>query len=150
MRLAGGAMPRPTGSGGEAAQPVTVRRGGSLRSSRRVRVAPGASVRRGPCRLLAAQILTCELFIVDTVWLTRLYVLLFIEVGSRRVHLACCTAQPTAAWMAQRARYVAWKLQDGGLKVKFLLRDRDTKFSNAFDEIFRSEGLRVSMQDPAE
>ncbi len=70
-------------------------------------------------------------------------VLFFIEVGSRRVHLAGCTGQPTGAWAAQQARNLAWKLQDGGLKVKFLLRDRDTKFSAAFDEVFRSEGLRV-------
>jgi hypothetical protein len=45
--------------------------------------------------------------------------------------------------VAQQARNLAWKLQDGGPKVKFLLRDRDTKFSAAFDEVFKSEGLRV-------
>src|SRR5215472_2865879 len=87
------------------------------------------------------QILACDFFAVDTVWLTRLYVLFFIEVGSRRVHLAGCTGQPTSAWVAQQARNLAWKLQDGGLKVKFLLRDRDSKFSAAFDEVFKSVGV---------
>jgi putative transposase len=65
--------------------------------------------------------------------LTRLYVLFFIEVGSRRVHLADCTYQPTGAWVAQQARNLAWKLQDRGLKVNFLLRDRDAKFTASFD-----------------
>ena len=52
-------------------------------------------------------------------------------------------SESAGAWVAQQARNLAWKLQDGGLKVKFLLRDRDAKFSAAFDEIFRSEGVRV-------
>jgi hypothetical protein len=91
----------------------------------------------------AAQMLACDFLTVDTVWLTRLYVLFFIEVGSRRVHLAGCTYEPTGAWVAQQARNLAWKQQDQGLKFKFLLRDRDAKFSAAFDEVFRSEGVRV-------
>jgi putative transposase len=81
----------------------------------------------------ADQILATDFFAVDTVWLTRLYVLFFIEVGSRRVHLADCTYQPTGAWVAQQARNLAWKLQDRGLKVNFLLRDRDAKFTASFD-----------------
>jgi putative transposase len=89
------------------------------------------------------QMLACDFFTVDTVWLARLYVFFFIEVGSRRVHLAGCTYQPTGAWVAQQARNLAWRLQDGGEKVKFLLRDRDARFSTAFDEVFRSEGVRV-------
>jgi putative transposase len=81
--------------------------------------------------------------VVDAVWLTRLYVLFFIEVGSRRVHLAGCTYKPTGAWVVQQARNLVWKLQDGELPVKFLLRDRDAKFSGGFDEVFRSEGVEV-------
>jgi putative transposase len=81
--------------------------------------------------------------VVDTAWLTRLYVLFFIEVGSRRVHLAGCTYKPTGAWVVQQARNLAWKLQDSELPVKFLLRDRDSKFSGGFDEVFRSEGVEV-------
>src|SRR5215470_3947776 len=75
-------------------------------------------------------------FTVDTVWLSRLYVLFFLEVGSRRVHLAGVTAHPTGQWVAQQARNVVWKLQDGQMAARFLLRDRDSKFSAAFDEVF--------------
>jgi len=91
----------------------------------------------------ADQILACDFFSVDTVWLTRLYVFFIIEVGSRRVHLAGCTQSPSAEWVAQQARNLAWKLQDGGLKAKFLLRDRDSKFSASFDKVFKSEGVEV-------
>ncbi len=91
----------------------------------------------------ADQILATDFFTVDTVWLTRLYVLFFIEVGSRRVHLAGCTYHPTGAWVVQQARNLVWKLQDGELSARFLLRDRDSKFSAAFDEVFRSEGIEV-------
>ncbi len=80
---------------------------------------------------------------MDTVWLTPLYVLFFIEIGSRRVHLAGCTYSPTHAWVVQQARNLVWKLQDGELCARFLLRDRDAKFSAAFDEVFRSEGVEV-------
>ena len=91
----------------------------------------------------ADQILATDFFVVDTVWMTRMYVLFFIEVGSRRVHLAGCTYKPTGAWVVQQARNLVWKLQDGELPAKFLLRDRDAKFSGAFDEVFRSEGVEV-------
>src|SRR5262249_39996208 len=62
---------------------------------------------------------------------------------SRRVHLAGSTYHPTAAWVVQEARNLAWKLQDGALRAKFLLRDRDSKFTAAFDEVFKSEGVEV-------
>jgi putative transposase len=88
-------------------------------------------------------ILAVDFFVVDTVWLTQLYVLFWIEVGSRRVHLAGCTYSPSGAWVVQQARNLAWKLQDGGLSARFLLRDRDAKFSAAFDEVFKSEGVEV-------
>jgi transposase len=77
----------------------------------------------------ADHLLAVDFFTVDTVWLTRLYVLFFIEVGSRRVHLAGCTAQPTGAWVAQQARNLTWNLQDGELAARFLIRDRDAKFT---------------------
>ena len=76
--------------------------------------------------------LACDFFVVDTVWLTQLYVFFFIEVGSRCVRLAGCTYNPTTAWAVQQARNVAWELQDGTLSAKFLLRDRDSKFTTAF------------------
>ena len=91
----------------------------------------------------AGQMLACDFFIVDTVWLSRLYVLFFLEVGSRRVHLAGCTYNPSAEWVVQQARNLAWKLQDGGLRAQYLLRDRDSKFGAAFDEVFKSEGVKV-------
>jgi transposase InsO family protein len=91
----------------------------------------------------ADQILATNFFIVDTVWLTRLYVLFFIELGSRRVHLAGCTYHPTGEWVVQQARNLAWKLQDRDLVAKFLLCDRDSKFAAAFGEVFRSEAVEV-------
>ena len=70
--------------------------------------------------------------------------LFFIELGTRRVHLAGCTAQPTAAWVAQQARQFSWHLQDGDPgAIKFLIHDRDSKFARAFDTVFRSEGLEI-------
>jgi hypothetical protein len=95
----------------------------------------------------ADHLLAVDFFVVNTVWLTQLYVLFFIEVGSRRVHLASCTYHPTGAWVVQHARNLAWKIQEEGLPVQFLLRDRDSKFTAAFDEVFRSEGVRV-LQTP--
>ncbi len=114
---------------------------------RRHRVPPAP--RRSPhswrqfIRQHASQLLAVDFFVVETVWLTSLYVLFFLEIGSRRVHLAGCTARPTAAWVAQQARNLAWKLQEGELRAKFLLRDRDAKFATAFDEVFRSEGVEI-------
>jgi putative transposase len=66
-----------------------------------------------------------------------------VEVGSRRVHLAGSTYNPTAEWVVQQARNLAWKVQDGALRAKFLLRDRDSKFPAAFDEVFKSEGVEI-------
>jgi len=91
----------------------------------------------------ADQILAVDFFTVETAWLQRLYVLLFLEIGSRCVHLAGCTAAPTGAWVVQQARQLAWKLQDGQLQARFLIRDRDAKFTTGFDEVFRSEGVEV-------
>ena len=91
----------------------------------------------------ASQLLAVDFFTVETVWLRRLHVLFFIEVGSRRVHLAGCTSNPDKAWVVQQARNLTWKMQDGGLSARVLLHDRDTKFPAAFDEVFRSEGVQV-------
>src|SRR5215467_1225702 len=91
----------------------------------------------------AAVILACDFFTVEAAWLQRLHVLFFIELANRKVHLAGIAASPTAEWVAQQARNLAWKLQDGALKAKFLLRDRDSKFTAGFDQIFHSEGLKV-------
>jgi hypothetical protein len=88
----------------------------------------------------AAGIMACDFFTVDTVWLRRLYVLFFIEVGARRVHLAGVTAHPVGAWVAQQACNL---LMLEHRPLQFLIRDRDAKFTRAFDDVFRSEDAEV-------
>ena len=68
--------------------------------------------------------------------------LFFIELGSRRVHLAGCTPNPSAPWVAQQARQFTWILAECPASFRFLIRDRDQKFTVSFDEAFRSSGLR--------
>lgn len=89
------------------------------------------------------EIVACDFFTVETAWLKTLYVLFFIEVGSRRVHLAGCTWKPTSAWVIQQARHLSWQIQDDALVMRFLIHDRDTKFVRAFDTVFRSEGVTI-------
>ncbi len=89
------------------------------------------------------RILACDFFTVETAWLKTLYVLFFIELGSRRVHLAGCTTSPTSAWVAQQARHLSWQIQDGTLPVRFLIHDRDTKFPAAFDGVFTAEDVTI-------
>jgi putative transposase len=86
-------------------------------------------------------ILAYDLFTVDTVWLWRLYVLFFISIGTRRVEYVACTSKPDTSWMTQQARNLLMDLDDRSQRPRFLIHDRDTKFSRAFDVIFRSEGL---------
>ncbi len=96
-----------------------------------------------------AQLLACACFTVDTLFLQRRYGLLFIELGSRRPHLAGCTAHPTAAWVTQQARQCSWQLQDGeGRPMRFLIRDRDGKFPASFDTVFTAESLTVVKTPP--
>ncbi len=92
-------------------------------------------------RQQAASMLACDFFTVETVALRRLYVLFFLEVGSRRVHLAGCTPNPTGSWVTQQARNLGFT--DLFERTRFLIHDRDSKFSASFDEVFRSEEIRV-------
>jgi putative transposase len=92
-------------------------------------------------RAQAQGMLACDFFTVETVWLRTLYVLFFIEHGSRRVRLAGVTAHPNGVWMRQQARNLA--IEERLENVRFLLHDRDAKFSGPFDEILRGEGVRV-------
>jgi putative transposase len=88
-------------------------------------------------------LLAVDFFTVDTIWLQRLYVLFFIELGSRRVHFAGCTAHPNALWVTQQARQLTWALRGRPEPIRFLIRDRDQKFTSAFDDAFRSEGIEI-------
>jgi putative transposase len=94
-------------------------------------------------RRQAASILECDFLTVDTVFLKRFYVLFFIELASRRVHLAGVTANPDGAWVTQQARNLLMRLDDDGVRARFLIRDRDRKFTRDFDEVFRAEGIRI-------
>ena len=89
------------------------------------------------------QILACDFFTVETAWLQTLYVLFFIELGTRRVHLAGVTANPNQLWVTQQARQLVWQLDEEETAWRFLIRDNDGKFSEAFDTVFSSEGMRV-------
>jgi len=91
----------------------------------------------------ASSMLACDFFTVDTVLLRRLYVLFFIELDTRRVFLAGVTARPAGSWVVQQARNLTTMLADRDRPVRFLIRDRDAKFTASFDEIFRSERIRI-------
>jgi transposase InsO family protein len=91
----------------------------------------------------ATAILAVDFLHVDTVVLRRIYALIVVEHGSRRVHLAGITAHPTGAWTVQAARNVMMDLEDRIGPAKFLLRDRDSRFTTAFDAIFATEGIRI-------
>jgi putative transposase len=92
-------------------------------------------------RAQASGVLACDFFCVDTIGLRTVYVFFCIELDTRRVHLAGVTRNPTGAWVAQQARNLA---MSGVLdRFRFLIRDRDSKFTAAFDAVLASEGTRV-------
>jgi transposase InsO family protein len=94
------------------------------------------------------QVLACDFLVVESLWLKTIYVLFFIELGSRRVHLAGCTAHPTGAWVAQQARNLAWRIQDGEVPCRYLIHDGDAKFTAAFDRVFVQEGVEIVRTPP--
>ncbi len=91
----------------------------------------------------AATTLACDFFTVETAWLTRIYVLFFISLGSRRIEFVACTPNPTGAWVAQQARNLLMTLDDREQPLRFLVHDRDSKFSGGCDHVFTSEGVTV-------
>ena len=125
---------------GLSVSPTTVRR---LLAGAGLEPAPR---RAGPSwreflRSQAAGIVACDFFTVETILLRRFYVLFFIAHASRRVWFAGCTKNPTGEWVTQQARNLGLDFAEQG--VRFLIRDRDSKYSGRFDEVFRSESIRV-------
>ena len=99
-------------------------------------------------RIQAAGTFACDFLTVEAVGLTRLYVFFLIELERRRVHLAGVTAHPTGAWVAQVARNLLMDLDGHADRFRFLIRDRDGKFTSAFDAVFAAAGIEVVKTPP--
>jgi transposase InsO family protein len=124
--------------------PTTVR---AILARHGIPPAPERSKRSSSWRHLLAhykdQILACDFFTVETVRLQTLYVLFFLDVGSRQVYLSGCTSHPTSTWVTQQARQLVWSLAEKHALKRFLIHDGDTKFTRSFDVMFSSEGIAI-------
>jgi putative transposase len=106
------------------------------------------SLRKGPTwaqflRSQASGILACDFLTIETVFLKTYYVLFFIEVKTRSVHVAGATTNPDGAWVTQQARNVSADLREAGAGPRFLIHDRDTKFTASYDAVFEAEGAQI-------
>jgi putative transposase len=110
---------------------------------RRPRRGSSTSTWRAFLHQQAAGIVACDFFTVDTIWLRRLCVLFFIELDTRRVHLAGVTAHPNGAWITQQARNLLLVLGERRRRLRFVLCDHDAKFTSSFDDVFCAEGAEV-------
>ena len=114
---------------------------------KRHRVTPASERSSGSWRAFLGhykdQILACDFLTVETIWLKTIYVLFFIELGTRRVYLAGCTTTPDASWVTQQARQLVWNLNDDAKEFTFLIHDNDKKFAPSFDSVFSSEKIEI-------
>jgi putative transposase len=113
-----------------------------------LRASLGPAPRRGLSwgeflRTQADGVLACDFFTVETAFLKTLYVLFFIEAGSRRLHITTATRHPSGTFITQQARNLCFRLDEREEPLRFLIHDRDAKFCGPFDEVLGSEGMRI-------
>ena len=127
---------------GFAVDPTTIK---NVLRRHRLLPAPkrGRSAWRSFLKNYRGQMLACDFFTVETLPMQPLYMLFFIVLGSRRVHLAGCTTNPDNAWVELPARQLVWLLDETKTPMCFLIHDRDSKFTALFDQVFVSDGIET-------